>query len=472
MASVEDTESVYTPNAESRVPNRPGVFSDLSGEAAVIFVTGALESKRHHFSCARALGLTVIVIDSPASAGPNLLKEDLIDYFVPLELSTHSEKAIKQCLEAIRSLTVAVAGVVTFMDMAVLVTSRVAEELGLPGIPALSAAIARDKRMFRRACNDAGIDGVVVCSVNSEEDLEKAAGLVGFPAVLKPITGADSLGVKRVDSLEGLRLAFSEAKNVMNSLVINSGFLTVKESDASLTTNVLPTQFLLEEYLEGPEVDIDLLMYEGECFYSAVSDNGITAEPYFTETYGVLPSELPESDQAALVRVSKEAVLALHLKTGVFHIEAKMTPRGPRLIELNCRLGGGPICEMHRRVSNVDLASEQIRLCVGMTPSFEPRTHFSPRCAFAYMTTNAVASGTVGSNMSFLSKYEAQVEKLMCRVQPGDYVVGPGEDAQPSWLVELWMQSGDARCSGRLVSRICELSDQIAQNFVSQYNVM
>lgn len=34
---------------------------------------------------------------------------------------------------------------------------------------------------------------------------------------------------------------------------------------------------------------------------------------------------------------------ALGLKTGVMHVEAKYTSRGPRLIEVNCRMGGGPI---------------------------------------------------------------------------------------------------------------------------------
>ena len=28
---------------------------------------------------------------------------------------------------------------------------------------------------------------------------------------------------------------------------------------------------------------------------------------------------------------------------GVFHVELKYTSRGPRLIEVNCRMGGGPV---------------------------------------------------------------------------------------------------------------------------------
>ncbi len=36
-------------------------------------------------------------------------------------------------------------------------------------------------------------------------------------------------------------------------------------------------------------------------------------------------------------------VQALGFKMGVFHVESKYTTRGPRLIEVNCRMGGGPV---------------------------------------------------------------------------------------------------------------------------------
>jgi biotin carboxylase len=40
--------------------------------------------------------------------------------------------------------------------------------------------------------------------IKSSADIKKAAEVVGFPAVIKPISGAASEGVVRVDSLEQL----------------------------------------------------------------------------------------------------------------------------------------------------------------------------------------------------------------------------------------------------------------------------
>lgn len=56
---------------------------------------------------------------------------------------------------------------------------------------------------------------------------------------------------------------------------------------------------------------------------------------------------------------------ALGLTTGVFHVEAKYTSHGARLIEVNCRMGGGPVQLINRLVYGVDLVVEQLILrCV------------------------------------------------------------------------------------------------------------
>ncbi len=45
--------------------------------------------------------------------------------------------------------------------------------------------------------------------IRSTADVSKAAEVVGFPAVIKPISGAASEGVVRVDSLEQLERSAS-----------------------------------------------------------------------------------------------------------------------------------------------------------------------------------------------------------------------------------------------------------------------
>ena len=48
--------------------------------------------------------------------------------------------------------------------------------------------------------------------------------------------------------------------------------------------------FMMEQYLDGPEVDVDVVLNaEGDVVYGNVTDNWPTIEPYFNET-GKLPS--------------------------------------------------------------------------------------------------------------------------------------------------------------------------------------
>jgi hypothetical protein len=48
------------------------------------------------------------------------------------------------------------------------------------------------------------------------------------------------------------------------------------------------------------EVDVDIVLYDGEAQYCVVVDNGPTIEPYFNETWGLCPSQLDDDKQAEL----------------------------------------------------------------------------------------------------------------------------------------------------------------------------
>jgi hypothetical protein len=57
---------------------------------------------------------------------------------------------------------------------------------------------------------------------------------------------------------------------------------------------------LLSQYLDGPEVDCDLVMSEGAPVFGAITDNWPTVEPYFNETGSNCPSILPRECMHAM----------------------------------------------------------------------------------------------------------------------------------------------------------------------------
>jgi len=426
----------------SRGPSNTHLRRELLKGAVIVFFTAGYEGKRFVYERAKALGVRSILIENPDSWSRKLLDEGIIEKFIPVDMSQSSDAVYAQALEAIKGLrqdpTVGeVDGIATVVELSVAAASRLAEALGLPGPQPEAIDIARDKHQTRAALAAAGLPTPPNCLVRCEGDLEKAAQHVGFPAVLKLVSGAASLGVKKVVSLSDLRGTYTELIRELSSLVISSGALVQDDGSGNgvKAESAISTLFLLERYLDGHEVDIDVVMSEGEWQYAAVSDNGPTLEPYFNETWAVSPSLLPRSQQVALKELAISSVKAIGFQDGIFHVECKYTSIGPQLIEVNARMGGGPVYVTNLRTWGVDLVEETLFCAVGI-PS-RPDVPKQPVECIANSDVNTLRSGRL-VDLSFLDPLRGRqgVVSFSPHVRAGDQVTGPS-DGLPTWLVEI-----------------------------------
>lgn len=76
---------------------------------------------------------------------------------------------------------------------------------------------------------------------------------------------------------------------------------------------------------------------------------------------------------------------------GVFHVECKYTSRGARLIEVNCRMGGGPVHATNKLVWGVDLVEENLLTCAGIPSA--PYTPPQPLKFISEYSINAEKTG-------------------------------------------------------------------------------
>jgi hypothetical protein len=96
-------------------------------------------------------------------------------------------------------------------------------------------------------------------------------------------------------------------------------------------------------------------------------------------------------------RFRKRAFTALRITgTGVLHIEAKLTALGPRIVEINARMGGGPIHRIVEAVWGVDLVEAQLRSSLGLTQNLGLSGR--PRCAVADAFVYPETSGRLVEN--------------------------------------------------------------------------
>uniref|UniRef100_A0A6V0DDE4 ATP-grasp domain-containing protein n=1 Tax=Zooxanthella nutricula TaxID=1333877 RepID=A0A6V0DDE4_9DINO len=426
----------------ARGPDGQNLRREMLRGAVIVFFTAGYEGKRFIFERAHQLGVRTVLIENADSWSRRLEDEGIISKFVPVDMSQSSGAVYIDALAAIEALAddpmIGPAdGIATFVELSVPTAARLAEALGLPGPLPECVDVARDKYQTRAALAAAGLPTPPNHLIRCEADLGAAAAKVGFPAVLKPISGAASLGVKKVVDDADLVATYHELDRELRTLVVSSGAL-VKATPQNPGTNavgVIGASFLLERYLDGAEVDVDVVMSEGEWCFAAVSDNGPTLEPYFNETWAVTPSLLPRDQQVALKDLAIGSVKALGFLDGVFHVECKYTSFGPQLIEVNARMGGGPVYETHRRCWNCCLVEETLFAATGV-PS-RPDVPREPLECVANSDVNTLRSGRL-QDLSFLEPLRDRqgVVHFIPHVEVGEEVVGP-QDGLPTWLVEV-----------------------------------
>ncbi|GHH69067.1 carboxylase [Streptosporangium violaceochromogenes] len=241
-------------------------------------------------------------------------------------------------------------GVLTYDEAQVSTAAELAARLGLPHTDAAAIGRAKDKFALRKCLDAAGLSPVRHGIAYSAKQAREIATRVGYPLVCKPPALGGSVGVVRVDDARALDEAFSLANTVDYF------------GQTSLVAGVL-----IEEYLDGPEYSVESVVWEGRAHPLVVAEKELAFPPYFEELAHIVPAA-PHPDLDDALRMVVEAHRALGLDRLVTHTEFKLTGQGPRIVEVNVRLGGGLIPRLGQLALGVDVAAAAADVAVGVPP--------------------------------------------------------------------------------------------------------
>ena len=137
--------------------------------------------------------------------------------------------------------------------------------------------------------------------------------------------------------------------------------------------------------------------------------------------------------------------------------QAKYTTRGPRLIEVNSRMGGGQVRENNLAVWGVDLVNESLLSAIGM-PNAPPVPDTSLTCRSA-LYFNAMRTGFVGKG-DWLEAIRGLPGVVYAKllVKEGDAVTCC-EDGMPTWLGQLMCDGATPEEAMALVKKYESLVD-------------
>lgn len=292
---------------------------------------------------AKEMGLYVGVADF----NPHAVGIPYADEF--FNASTMDEDAVLRAAEEFKP-----DGIMTLAtDMPMRGVSKASDKLHLHSISYGTSFKATDKYEMIKAFESFGVPAPWYFAVDSFEKLKDLEGRVSFPCIMKPTDNAGSHGVAKVFSFEELldNYAYSHSCSRHGKVII-------------------------EEYLDGPEVSVEVMVVDGKVHILQITDKITTGAPHFVEMGHTQPSQLPAEVQNQICAVAEAACKSLELDKGPAHVEMKVTSRGPVMIELGARMGGDNITTHLVPLSTgIDMVKATIDVALGENPDIRPTQH-------------------------------------------------------------------------------------------------
>ncbi|MFJ1742652.1 acetyl-CoA carboxylase biotin carboxylase subunit family protein [Streptomyces microflavus] len=285
-----------------------------------------------------------------------------------LAVDLHDHQAVARTVTEL-ALRVPISGVTTYLEHHVELAAQLAQEHGLPGAAPEAVAACRDKARTRRLLDEHAVPSARSVLVDSAQAAQAAAESIGYPVVIKPRGLGGSTGVRRADDQTQVDALYREA-----------AVATLDGLEERAVAGVM-----VEEYLRGPEISVECAVRgRGDVHFAAITRKRLGAEPAFLETGHLVDAADPLLDDLELRRVVTAAISAVGITSGILHVEVRLTGSGPRIVEINARLGGDLIPRLVQLATGVSLPQAQAAMATGDRPDLEPSVRQSAAVEFCY----------------------------------------------------------------------------------------
>lgn len=325
-----------------------------------ILFLGSSEDKLEHYLPAKRLGCLVTVIK------PNPKEEDYknFDFVICADLFNVDEVLLK--LDEFISENPIHACVTRFEPLVPLL-GYLCDKYGFVGPNFESCMNARDKLLMRRKLKEFNVPQPEFYEVNNLDELKSAALKLGYPFILKPISGAKSRFIQKVNSENELEKCFDIA---YNGCMEHDGNLFRNYSFDM--DNSFRNTFLAEECIVGKQVTTTSFIVNDQIFHLSVADL-ITGQDVGVNAFYLIsrttPSVLPFDVQEDICKISSMGIKALGVNNTALHPELILTSDGPKIIEIAARVGGYRT-EMTKDAFGIDLNEVVVKIALGEDVDF------------------------------------------------------------------------------------------------------
>lgn len=290
-------------------------------------------------------------------------------------------------------------------DGPVRTAAYVNEKLGKrPDLSYENALCATIKSNMRDRLKQCGVPIPAYYAVKDFEDFSDAVDRLDGQCIVKPADNAGSRGVVLLN-----RMDIDEAKK-------RAYYYSRENSRGGMV--------MVEEYMQGPEVSVEVMVMDGEPHILTITDKYITPPPYFVELAHCEPSRLDTQTQAQIREIAAQAVRAIGIDNAPAHVEIKVTEDGPKIVELAARLGGDFITSKLVPLSTgIDMVGASVLLATGEKPDLAPTRKRG--AAIHFIHAREEQRGVLKKITVPEALYSAEgVEEITLYKKPGEAVQG------------------------------------------------
>ncbi|KAK4553451.1 hypothetical protein LTR86_009508 [Recurvomyces mirabilis] len=346
---------------------------------------------KEFYTAARAMAISVVILDEPGhwAEDNNGSGAQYREHFVPfIRGGCPVDELPGRIVDTIRGLPYKIDGVMALYDMLMPAVAQAAETLGLPTLGSAAYLASTDKYETRKLAPVSTV--MKVESVDDlESQLETLAQPLQYPLIVKPTRSHAARGVERVNKEEDLREA------------LRNSFACQSQEHDRVGVSFDTSSVIVETYCDGPEVDVNMMLWNGEVLHAEVVDNFQKHGEAVTQSFGSFgsssPSALPEDEVEMLKRDMADIVRRLGLHSGVIHAEArvhnsayeisedkigvrrrrdpKVGPSGTFLLEVNPRFAGWFEAVLSSYVFGIDYFAGYLMQCIGDEARFRALAH-------------------------------------------------------------------------------------------------
>lgn len=294
---------------------------------------------------AKSMGYYVLAVDgNPKAPGFNVADKaicaDIVNEETMLKIARdeHVDGVIHPCSE---------------VSMAVM--GRINDELGLSGISREQAICATNKHLMRKAFEKGNAPSPKsILAQDAEDAWSRLQNEFDTDAILKPSRNSGSRGIAKV------------SRNMDKGDFIRAYDEALSESrDHSV---------LIEQFIEGPEFSIEMIVWQGDIHVLTVTDKKTTGAPHFVELGHNQPSCFSATDVETLKAAAVAGVRALGVNNCACHAEAKLMNGKAYLMEVGARLGGDFIStELTHLSTGIDMVAAAIDVALGVDPDLSAK---------------------------------------------------------------------------------------------------